>query len=169
MSSRGRRVSRLAAAALLVLAAGSVWAVPVLFDAPPDVEETYVEGSGVAVEVETSHEHPMLLWHDESSSAPICSVMGPDGQKLAQTAVSDGPRRSSGSAGDWVGAATFVASADNVIISCRGPGRPPIGALVTAEPASVSGPVLLGASIVTPLFLATLALALWTGTARRRL
>ena len=131
--------------------------VPVVFavvvldgaDAKP---ETYVAGGGVAQKVEVPEGRAMMIWLDESVTPSDCLVQDANGDTVALAEVSDSPRQSAGTAGDWVGTYRFEVAGDSARVTCDGVGQPPMGALVTPAPgllAGLSGVAVLAAIALT--------------------
>lgn len=119
--------------------------------------ETYIAGDGVEQKVAVPEGRAMMVWLDNSTTDPVCTVEDDDGRPVDLVNVADAPTQSAGSAGDWVGRFTFeVAGGDVAHVSCQGRGKRSTGALVTPAPGALS--VLSGVAVLVVVAL-TLAVA----------
>lgn len=121
--------------------------------------ETYVAGDGAPQVIHVPDGRAMMVWADSSVTEPECAVEDHTGHALELDAVANPPRQSAGSAGDWVGTHTFETDGDSATVTCEGVGQPPVGALVTPTPGSLSGLSEIAVLITVALTLATAGLA----------
>jgi len=118
--------------------------------------ETYIAGDGVPQRIAVPEGRAMMVWLDNSVTDPVCTVADDNGYPAQLGEVTDAPRQSAGSAGDWVGTFTFEVGTDSASVSCEGVGQPAVGALITPAPGSLAG--LTGVALLVAVALA-LALA----------
>lgn len=153
-----RRPLGLVGASLLLcsVAVPLVLATVVLDVAQP---ETYIAGDGVPQRVAVPEGRAMMMWLDSSVTAPVCTVEDDNGNPAQLGEVTDAPRQSAGSAGDWVGTFTFEVAGDSANVACEGVGLPAMGALVTPAPGSLSGLTGVALLVTVALTLALVGLA----------
>jgi hypothetical protein len=132
-------------------------------------ENALVPVDGGRYSVELSSDGRAMLWTYEADAVPTCTVVDDATGAVLPLSASDGSyRREGGSAGDWVGTATFESPTRSVEITCMGLGKNSRSS-VAVEPAPnlppflayfgpwVTVPVTLG---VVGLLVAALAVAL---------
>ncbi len=144
---------------LLLLATVAAWLLPgVLSDGPPQSDDTVLMVDGDPHVAPTSAERSSMLWFDESLAAPTCEVHDvASGDVLALAQTDGSQRRSRGSQGDWVGAATFAPTSDAVEVTCT---SAPGAVLVSQAPTGPAGLLSIGLIVLVPLTLALAGLVL---------
>jgi hypothetical protein len=84
-------------------------------------ENALVPVDGGRHSVELSSGGAAMLWTYEADAGPTCTVVDDATGAELPLSASDGTyRREGGSAGDWVGTATFESPANSVAVTCTG-------------------------------------------------
>lgn len=154
----------LAGALLIAAAAGAAWLLPaVLTDGPAQSEDSILLVDDQPHLAATSADRDSMLWFDESIVDPTCIIRdGDSGDVLPTEATDRSPRRYLGSAGDWVGVATFEPRSDSVDVTCS---NAPGTVLVSQAPGGDAGLFAIGVVILVPLTLALTGLVLLVAVA----
>lgn len=162
---RSTVVRQLLAGALLILAAvGAAWLLPaVLTDGPVQSQDSILLVDDEAHTAQTSADRESMLWFDESLVDPSCVIRdGATGEVLPTKATDRSERRYLGSAGDWVGVATFQPTSTSVEVTCS---KAPGAVLVSQAPGGGAGLISIGAIVLIPLALALAGLVLLVAVA----
>lgn len=105
-------------------------------------DDALVQDDGQPHQVPVADGETGMLWVNESTVAPECSVVdATTGQVLPLEETDGSYRRPGGSAGDNVGVATFVATSDNTQVTCEPTGADPYD-LVFVDKAPTLPPLL---------------------------
>ena len=153
-----------AGALLIVAAAGAAWLLPaVLTDGPAQSDDTIVLVDNQPHTAPTSAERASMLWFDESIVDPTCVIRdGDSGDVLPTEATDRTDRRYLGSAGDWIGVATFEPRSDSVEVTCS---KAPGTVLVSQAPGGDAGLFAIGVIVLVPLTLGLSGLVLLVAVA----
>ncbi|CAN5261272.1 hypothetical protein BH09ACT12_BH09ACT12_24300 [soil metagenome] len=154
----------LGGALLIVAAAAAAWLLPVvLTDGPAQSDDTVLPIDDAPHRAQSSADRESMLWFDESVIDPTCVIRyGATGEVLPTSATDRSDTRYLGSAGDWVGVATFEPVSDSVEVTCSEASGI---VLVSQAPGGAAGLIALGVIILIPLALAMSGLVLLVAAA----
>lgn len=134
-------------------------------------DDTHVKDDGEPHRVPVAQGATGMIWANEATVAPDCSVVDASTDSVLPLTKTDGSyRRSGGSIGDNVGIATFVATSDDTRVTCEPTGADPYD-VVYVDKAPGLPPLLayLGPLTLVPLALGGIGLLACLGALARRL
>lgn len=118
-----------------------------------------VPADGAPHRVAVEHDDDLMLWADETTVAPACTVIDlATGTTVAQREPAGEFRRQVGGDGDWLGVAVVDGGVEDLEVTCEQLSTPPSAVEIGPVPSLGSFGLGLAATIVVPLVLGGLGL-----------